>query len=226
MVDVTIIDSVPIAIENFDDLWKCEHERENKRNNASGLLMLALNAYLIDAYLDKYNESQRRLKNIAIREQRMVIRIKDHYMNVTFKQKIKAIEDALSMPIPSKTISQSDFDESRLVNRAIKQKDTLLNSNSSCGDYGCDNSIYIAGKMAMADSSYSRRQYNLRRVERRTELKRRVIQRSHASSFESPQGIFQLMNSASNIYSTIFQNAQTNLSGAVSSFGYGLKQLA
>ena len=214
-----------VKITNWEEYWQCEHERENEKNLWSGILLLFLNGYLISEYLSKYKNSQERLQSIARRNQSMAVRLKDHYILVDHPQKIFALEQALSIPLPTIDVACVDFDKSGLVKAMSGQKDLLIDRYDSCGDYGCDNSIEISGSLAMTDTSYSRIQFNRRRHERRLEFKRRMVQVAHSSTLQAPSGIFQLMNGAAEIYSTIFQNAQKNLAGAVGGFGYGLKLL-
>lgn len=224
-ISVKIVGTQKMEIVNFDDHWKCQHKREDEKDVWSGILLVLLNGYLISKYISKYKKSQERLQEIAKRQQAMSLEIKDHYLSVIHPQKMFAISKALSMPIPSTSISCGNHDLSALGTKAEAQRDKLIKMTTLCDQFGCDNSIALAAKMAEADTSFSRSQFLRRRKERRTELKRRIVQKAHAATFDQPQGIAQLMNGAAEIYSTIFKNAQVDLAGAVAGFGYGLKQL-
>jgi hypothetical protein len=102
---------------------------------------------------------------------------------------------------------------------------TLNDRYRTCAVLPCDNSIESYSTQAIVDSTYSSQQYQRRRYERRLQLKRGVIQKAHASTLQAPGNVFQLFEQAASIYSTLFQNAQQNLTGATSSLGYGLGSL-
>lgn len=214
---------IPTTIDNIDDFWKCEHERENEQNGWAGLILAFVGIFLITKYIDKYNKSSERSRSIARRQLDMTNTIKDHYLAVTHPQRVFSVTNSMSMPIPSISVDIADFKELDFVSRMQKQRDSLLKDSSSfCRLQSCRNSIEIAGSIAMADSSYSRKQFNLRRFERRTELKRRIVTKSHSASMQQSQAFFQLLNTAASIYSSIMQNAQQNLTGATGMLGQGL----
>lgn len=217
-----------MTIDNWDDMWKCEHERRNEKNLWAGIILLALNLFLITEYVDKYKSSQARLREIAERQQAMALTLKDHYLAVTHPQKIHALSSALSMPMPSLHISCLSINEDALRDSMLEQSEIVSRKYDFCFTHNadCNQSIAIASKMGEVDSSYARVRFQARRYERRMVLKRQIVQQAHQATIQQPAGIFQLMDGASDIYSTIFTNAKQNLAGAVQGFGYGLKLLS
>ncbi len=209
-----------IAINNLDEFWKCEHERQNERNQWSSLLSIGIGLWLIPKYVDKYKESQRRMRDVAIRQQNIGLILKDHYLDVTHPQIVFALDSALNLPLPDTDVNC--FNADKLVADARNFGNQLSRRYNACDEFGCDNELDAYGAMAAVNATYARRQFNQRRYERRLQIKRKAVQKAHAASVQSPSAFMQLIQNAADIYANLFQNAQTNLAGAVSSFGYGL----
>ncbi len=218
---------INVDIDNWDEYFECEHAYENSKHKVSGLFALAVGALLFPKYLKKYKESIRRLTEISNRQQNIALQQQAHYLDVTHPQMIKAIESALSMPLPSKEVDCSEF-SGKSEKLLAKAKDWTVQMNRRymvCNDYGCDNELDVIAAEAAVDTGYARFQHNIRRWERRVQLKRKLVQKASAATHRTPAGINELFNNAGQIYSQIFNNAQTNLSGAVGNIGYGLGTL-
>ena len=180
---------------------------------------------MVDKYLEKYKESQRRMQDIAKRQLNIGLLLKDHYLCVTAPQLEFALDKAMNMPLPELDVECETECADKLVESARTFGDSMFKRYSVCDQFGCDNELEAWGAMATVDSKYSRRQFNRRRYERRLQLKRQAVQQAHVRTQQSPDAFQQLLNSASQIYSNIFNNAQTQLTGAVGSLGSGLNGL-
>lgn len=213
----------------YDNLWNCQHQREDDRNTKSGLLAGLVGLLFIPKYVDKYKETQRRMRDVAIRQQNLALIMKDHYLDVTHKQIAFALDKAMTMPLPSLAVDLNSHQANvaPLVERATTQHQDLMRRYAVCTEVPCNNTHVIAayGTQAIVDSAYADQQYRRRRFERRVQLKRGMVQKAHAATLQSPGNVFQLMEQAASIYSSLFQNAQQNLAGATSSLGYGLGTL-
>ena len=215
---------VPVEIDNWKDLWTCQHEREDKKNEWAGIIAGAVGLLLIPKYLKKYKETHRRMRDIAERSQKMSLTLKDHYIGVTHPQIVHAISSALDMPMTELGISCPLYDAKAMlrVNKSHEMGESLRRRFTCSDKSECDNSDELFGAIAATDSAYAREQFNRRRFERRMEFKRGVVEKAHSATMQSPGPIFQLLQNAAGIYSDLFSNAQTNLAGASASFGNGL----
>lgn len=218
-----------VDITNWSDEWdsalkpmiECQQQYENKKNKMAGIFSLAVGLLLFPKYKSKYKESARRMRDVATRQQAMSITLKDHYINVTHPQIKKAIDDAMSMPYTPLTFSSVEGSPENLKDRAY-QEDNILNKRYCCTSDGCEANYDISASNAIANTSNSRGQYLKRRYQRRVEVKRSFVKKAHVSTFKPAGSIFQLLDGAGSIYSNIYKNAEANLSGAVSSLGYGI----
>ena len=216
-----------VEVENWDDSWDCYHNYLNDQNQSSALLAGVIGALLIPKYLDRYNEAQRRLQDLSIRQQNIGLCLKDHYINKTQPQILKSLNAVLDMEIPDTDVDCSEFDaKSKEVLASVKAwGSTYSQRYNVCAEYGCSNELDAYAAQGAVDTAYSRQQFNRRRAERRRQLKRGLLQKAHSASNQNTGPIFQLLLNASGIYSQLFQNAQTQLAGAFQSFGTGIGAL-
>lgn len=213
-----------VWVKNWHEMWDCRHEYENDKNKKAGIFALALAAILLPEYLNRYKESIRRLKEAMTRQMAISRQQNSHYLNVQQPQIIKALEYALAMPLPSKEIDCMEFDKkSKVLRNKTKQWYADMSERYDlCGEIGCNNWLDVVAAQAAVDTSYARYQYGVRRWERRVQLKRKLVQKAHAATMQQPSGINELFSITTSIYSSIFQNAQQGLAGAMGNLGYGL----
>ena len=216
--------AIDVNIDNTDDIWECYHNYLNDQNNASALLSGVIGALLIPSYLGRYKESQRRLQDISIRQQNVALCLKDHYINKTQPQILKSLNMALEMEIPDTDVDCSEYDDkSKAIVQSAKDWGARYAMRYNvCAEFGCDNELDAYGAMGAVDTAYARQQFNRRRQERRRQLKRGIIQKAHGASNQNPSEMFNLFNTATQIYGQLYQNSQTQLAGAFQSFGGGL----
>lgn len=213
-----------IVIDNWDDMWTCRHQYEADKNKKAGAFALLIALILLPKYLKRYKDSIRRLKEATNRQLSISRQQNNHYLNVVQPQMIKALEYALAMPLPSKEIDCMEFDEkSKVISARTRQWYAEMSKRYTlCGDEGCDTWVDVIAAQAAVDTSYARYQYGVRRWERRVQLKRKLVQKAHAATMQQPTGISELFNVTTSIYSSMFQNAQSGLAGAMGNLGYGL----
>lgn len=226
MVAVAVTSLPDVTIKNWDELydniWKCEHERENERDQWSSLLSLAIGAWLIPKYKEKYEKSQERMREVATRQQNIGLLLKDHYLDTVAPQIEYALDAALNMDLPSTDLDCDMTSSENALAKAESFGSAALRRYGACDEFGCDNQLQAYAAMGAVDNAYARKQFDTRRYERRLQIKRQAVQAAHQRTQQSPDAFTNLLDSAGQIYSGIFQNAQTNLTGAVASFGSGL----
>ena len=216
--------AIDVNITNTDDIWQCYHEYINESNNNTALAAGVIGGLLIPKYLGRYKESQRRLQDISVRQQNVALCLKDHYINKTQPQLLKSLNMAMDMEVPAITVDCSEYDDKskQVVQSARDWGARYAMRYNICSEFGCDNELDAYGAMGAVDTAYARQQFNNRRSERRREFKRAIVQKAHAATKQNPSEMYNLFNTATQIYGQLYQNSQTQLAGALQSFGGGL----
>jgi len=195
----------------------------------ASIALIAVGLDLAEKAKEEFEEATDNLVDLNTIREQMACEIHNRNLSVTIPFQRSAMQTALGIRVPT-----TDYNGlcSFFHNLGIRQ---LVAGKEASGQYSEMFNVvpsaarrefdYFTG-LSIADSSYARARNQERRTELLREAKVSAVQGTHAGTFNTPTGVFGLIENAAGIYGYIQGQSAGSFAGAASLVSYGGTQLA